>query len=686
MSAAPSAALLLAHRPEHRTLLIVGHGKLAAIRANAAREAGMRAAVVWHSPRDSAPAELQKALADDAFHTVAYDALFPEPDALDACEAHWSALFGSLDVDGALFATCITDTLAAEGTDALAEKRIARCRLLARMCRARRLPLNVTDQPDLCDFSFPATHRFPATLPGESAPTPSSLQVAVTTNGRGCRLAGRIRRTIVSALPRNVGDAVERIGEMRDLAKQLEPSEPAAGDLEDDPRFADNLGYIEKRSNAQQRRMRWVAQISEYWPLEKLAHLGADEMHDLLRTQQGSADSTPDVSRPGTPDEPAPKRSRHELHLKHRHKKGRIYLLGSGPGHPGLLTVAAHHILTSPDTDLVLSDKLVPTAVLALIPESTPLVIAKKFPGNAEGAQSELIAQALEAAHQGKTVVRLKQGDPYVYGRGGEEWVAFRKAGFECAVVPGISSALAGPLLVNIPVTQRGAADSLVLCTGVGRGGRKVSLPGYERNRTLLILMGVARLRAMVEALTGGGVSGAPFPPYVPIAVVERASSSDQRVIATTLDRIVDVIENEIADGQRPPSMMVVGWAVLSLAGDVAGNGVTDEEEHCAATYAPDEAATHLAELDAARIQRWLGGRTFLTHEGLPEGYKHLDAYIHQQNRDLGPRSDTGWSAPRYTDRPTGGWTADEAPRTDAPPADAPPTTDVPAHTPPHAP
>ena len=226
----------------------------------------------------------------------------------------------------------------------------------------------------------------------------------MTTNGRGCRLAGRIRRTLVSALPANVGDAVERIGEMREIAKQ---EDGTSGELEDDPRL-DTLGYKpEKRDSAQHRRMRWVAQISEYWPLERLARLTTDEMHGLLAEQLQNASDSPARGTPEADVRP-PKRSRHALRLGAGAEKGRVFLLGSGPGHPGLLTVAAHHILTSPETDLILSDKLVPTSVLALIPESTPLVIAKKFPGNAEGAQSELIALAKDAAQQGKTVVRLK--------------------------------------------------------------------------------------------------------------------------------------------------------------------------------------------------------------------------------------------------------------------------------------
>ena len=102
------------------------------------------------------------------------------------------------------------------------------------------------------------------------------------------------------------------------------------------------------------------------------------------------------------------------------------------------------------------------------------------------------------------TFLKLKQGDPMLYGRAGEEILYFRQFGFEAIVIPGISSAFAAPLLANIPVTQRGVAESLVICTGVGRKGKDVRLPGYERSRTLVVLMGVARLPQMLEALLEG--------------------------------------------------------------------------------------------------------------------------------------------------------------------------------------
>jgi uroporphyrin-III C-methyltransferase len=316
--------------------------------------------------------------------------------------------------------------------------------------------------------------------------------------------------------------------------------------------------------------------------------------------------------------------SRHSLSLDERPQgapgRGRIILLGSGPGSPSLLTVAAHDLLTRTAT-LVLSDKLVPAAILDLIPRHIPLVIAKKFPGNAEGAQNELMDRAVEAAKNGHVVVRLKQGDPFVYGRGGEEVLHFRAHGFESVVVPGISSALAAPTMAGIPVTQRGVSLSLTLCTGVGREGRAVRLPGYERSRTLVVLMGVARLPSVVRALTSaeddaeGGQgregNGERYPPYTPIAIIERASSADQRIVASTLDRIVDAMER--AGEQRPPGMMVIGWSVLALdgAGDME---VLDGE--------PSESA------DRARVERWLGGRTWIEKDGLPEGWDQIDQAV----------------------------------------------------------
>jgi len=197
-----------------------------------------------------------------------------------------------------------------------------------------------------------------------------------------------------------------------------------------------------------------------------------------------------------------------------------------------------------------------------------------------------------------------------VYGRAGEEVLYFREHGFEPLVIPGVSSALAGPTMFNIPVTQRGVAESFIVCTGVGRQGKEVKLPGYERGRTLLILMGVARLPSVLKALTdvedlsGKSRDGLVYPPHLPIAVIERASMPDQRSICSTLSNISTALEN--AGEQRPPGMIVVGWSVLALwgQGDVA---VLDTEPGID---------------DKKRVNRWLGGKSWRIREGLQSGWE----------------------------------------------------------------
>ena len=141
--------------------------------------------------------------------------------------------------------------------------------------------------------------------------------------------------------------------------------------------------------------MRWVAQLSEYWPISKLASMTMSEMQQILAGETMPTATTHQDSE----------------HLPSRHfgqfpKTGRILLVGSGPGHPSLLTVATHMALTQ-QADVVLSDKLVPDAVLALIPKHVHIRIARKFPGNADGAQIEMMEAAVEAAQRGLTVVRV---------------------------------------------------------------------------------------------------------------------------------------------------------------------------------------------------------------------------------------------------------------------------------------
>jgi uroporphyrin-III C-methyltransferase len=207
----------------------------------------------------------------------------------------------------------------------------------------------------------------------------------------------------------------------------------------------------------------------------------------------------------------------------------------------------------------------------------------------------------------------LKQGDPTVFARLGEEILYFRSNGFEPTVVPGVSSALAAPTFAGIPLTQRGVAESFTVCTGVGRKGKEVNLPGYERSRTLVILMGVARIKEIVKTLLDDAPNqnrrdGAAYPQILPIAIVERGSMPDQRVIFSTLKDIVRALES--SGEQRPPGMMVIGWAVLSLCGDGDVNVLeSDGERH-----------------DHERIKTWLrgGDSGWRVQEGLESDWERF--------------------------------------------------------------
>ena len=203
--------------------------------------------------------------------------------------------------------------------------------------------------------------------------------------------------------------------------------------------------------------------------------------------------------------------------------------------------------------DLVLVDKFVPAGVLALVPRRTDLFIAKKFPDNADAAHEELLSLGLAALRDSKSVVRLKQGDPYIYGRGAEEFEFFSAAGFRSVVVPGLSSALVAPTFTEIPATHRGVADQLLLCTGTGRRGGSAGLPAYVQSRTTVFLMALHRLEPLVAELREKG-----YPAELPCAVIERASCPDQRVIRTTLAAVVSAVAEE---GSRPPGLLVTGWA-----------------------------------------------------------------------------------------------------------------------------
>jgi len=234
---------------------------------------------------------------------------------------------------------------------------------------------------------------------------------------------------------------------------------------------------------------------------------------------------------------------------------GRITLVGSGPGDPDLLTVKAHRLLQNPDT-LVIADRLVSQEILDLV--QGEIKVARKLPGCAENAQSEIYWWAYQGLFEGKHVVRLKIGDPYVFGRGGEEVIQFRKFGVESEVVPGVSAAFSAPLLANIPVTHRGVSNQVVMCTGYGREGSSPDLIRYHEEQTIVFLMAVGRLRVLCDRL----VSLATYPKDTPVGIIERAGCPNQRIVVGDIQTIADLAEMH---NIQAPSTIVVGKVVNVL-------------------------------------------------------------------------------------------------------------------------
>ncbi|KAG0224442.1 tetrapyrrole methylase [Mortierella sp. GBAus27b] len=236
-------------------------------------------------------------------------------------------------------------------------------------------------------------------------------------------------------------------------------------------------------------------------------------------------------------------------------RQGEIKLIGAGPGDPDLLTMAAYKAITS-WADIVLADKLVSKEILALV--KCPLFIANKDKGCQASGQQELFDRATRALQQGMRVVRLKQGDPFIFGRGGEEFLFFRRLGFEPTIVPGLSSSISGPLLANIPLTHRGTASQFLVCTGTGSNDSIPEMPTYVAHRTVVFLMALHRLEALIQDMIRAG-----YPEQLPVAIVERASAKDQRCVKATIGTVVQVVKEV---GYRPPGILVAGWACDALA------------------------------------------------------------------------------------------------------------------------
>lgn len=239
---------------------------------------------------------------------------------------------------------------------------------------------------------------------------------------------------------------------------------------------------------------------------------------------------------------------------------GTVYLVGAGPGDPDLLTLRAARLLMR--AKVVVHDGLVDPAVLAMAPRGARFVSVAKQRSRHTMKQSEINALLVREARQGHDVVRLKGGDPFVFGRGGEEMEACEEAGVPVEVVPGVSAALGAAAAARIPLTHRENASIVSFVAGQCKGLSDQNWAGLAGvGRTLVIYMGVATSEAIAEKLIADGLA-----PTMPLAVVENAARPDMRVLRGPLAGLGELVAREKV---KSPALIIIG--------EVAARGETME-------------------------------------------------------------------------------------------------------------
>lgn len=235
-------------------------------------------------------------------------------------------------------------------------------------------------------------------------------------------------------------------------------------------------------------------------------------------------------------------------------EKARVYLVGAGPGNPELLTLKAARLIAA--ADVIVHDGLVDEAIMAMVNPAARLISVAKQRSKHSVPQEGINNILVREAQAGHLVVRLKGGDPFIFGRGGEEAEACRDAGVDVEVVPGISAAMGGAAEAMLPLTHRDASSAVSFVAGQCKGLTDQNWAGLAgKGRTLVIYMGVATAADITEKLIADGVS-----PDMPVAVLERVTRRGSRAIRTLLTDLGDMIDRERV---ASPAIIVVGEVVL---------------------------------------------------------------------------------------------------------------------------
>lgn len=246
----------------------------------------------------------------------------------------------------------------------------------------------------------------------------------------------------------------------------------------------------------------------------------------------------------------------------HRGNAGKVWLVGAGPGDPDLLTLRAARLIMS--ASVIVYDGLIDAYILSMAPASARLISVAKSRSRHTMLQEDINALLVQEAKAGHDVVRLKGGDPFIFGRGGEEAHACYQAGVSVEIVPGISSALGASAASQIPLTHRDHASIVSFVAGQCKGLSDQDWSGLAgKGRTLVIFMGLATASDISDKLIADGLA-----PDVPVAVIEKATRADMRILRSSLAGLANLVESERV---QSPALIVIGH-VAAINGDWADN------------------------------------------------------------------------------------------------------------------
>src|SRR6184192_2273890 len=388
------------------------------------------------------------------------------------------------------------------------------------------VPLNAVDDLEHCSFIAPAIHR------------EGDITLAVSTGGKSPALAVRLRQRIARLVGRAEARLCALLGELRPELAGRVPDARARTALWYEIVDSDVIDYV-RRGDIEGARGRIDQLVKQQLVVPRL--------------------------KPG-PDTALPLRAvPHRAHSSEwEHGTGVVYLVGAGPGDPRLITAQGLELLRS--AEVVVYDRLVSPALVAAAPASAERVFVGKQPHETGTRQQDINALLVDRARRGCTVIRLKGGDPFVFGRGAEECEALRAAGVPFQVIPGVTSATAVPAAAGIPVTHRRVASAFAVVAGHECDGRSdLDWEALARVPTLVVLMGLSALPDIVARLRAQGAAA-----DTPAAVIASGTLPEQRTVVGTLDDIAGLVGRA---GLEPPATVVIGEVVRVGVG--VGVGLT---------------------------------------------------------------------------------------------------------------